>query len=265
MYQASVLLKWFFQNKPFEGLRISERLLLEEAYSPYHGEVTIAHIGLEDWRSISKKGIPYLDFFLLVCALVSNWSATWLSGAVGADISNFDELGKPNTIYSDYMKKKNILWKLSSEDPIIPVKNRFLELEEDMQEIMDGYLRIALRYYYFAIQAYYREPRRIDEILIDLAISAEALFSTGGRYAKNLRSRLSNFIANKETEEAEIAKNIGSFYRLRGAIVHGGRKKKVNFNDIRIAQSYIKKSIDKALSLKLYEKNDLLQLIELAS
>jgi hypothetical protein len=76
-------------------------------------------------------------------------------------------------------------------------------------------------YYYFALQAYFREPKRIDIMIIDLTISAEALFSTGRAFKRNLKHRLSNLIARDEAQKIEIAKNIGSFYEYSARAPEG--------------------------------------------
>ncbi len=100
-------------------------------------------------------------------------------------------------------------------------------------------------------------------MIIDLTISAEALFSTGIHFKKNLKHRLSTFIARDETETTEIAKKIGDLYDYRGAIVHGGTKKrKIALNEIMSVKNYVKRAIDKALSLKLYEKKGLINHID---
>jgi len=102
-------------------------------------------------------------------------------------------------------------------------------------------------------------------MIIDIAISAEALFTKEHKnITSNLKGRLSNFIAAKRLERTEIEKNVGDFCYLRGAIVHGGKRKitRDDFKNALIMRNYVKKAIDKALDLKLYQKKDLLQFIE---
>ena len=65
---------------------------------------------------------------------------------------------------------------------------------------------------------------------------------------------------------SEIAKNIGSFYSYRSAIVYGGTKKrKITLKDIASVKNYIWKAIDKALTQKLFKKNELIEYIEMVS
>jgi len=71
----------------------------------------------------------------------------------------------------------------------------------------------------------------------DLVIAAEALCTTEPPYKSNLKRGLSKFIADDELEREEIAERIGKFYRLRGAIAHGG-KKEIPLADVRIASGY---------------------------
>ena len=51
------------------------------------------------------------------------------------------------------------------------------------------------------------------------------------------------------------------FYSLRGAIVHGG-KKKIHFSDVKLPSIYIQKAINKALSLKTYSKKEFIQEVD---
>lgn len=98
-------------------------------------------------------------------------------------------------------------------------------------------------------------------MIIDLAITAEALFTNDNKnITRNLKSRLSSFTADNESEKDEIMKRIDEFYGLRSTIVHGN-KKNFSLSDANLtgmAKTYIRKAIDKALTLKLYSKDELL-------
>jgi len=64
----------------------------------------------------------------------------------------------------------------------------------------------------------------------------------------------------------EIVKNIGLFYSYKSAIVHVGTKKgKIALKDITSVKNYIRKAIDKALTQKLFKKNELIGYIEMVS
>ena len=143
--------------------------------------------------------------------------------------------------------------------PILTAKERFLELKKDRLTIMDGHLGIALRYYHFTLQA--EERKHFPETVINLAIAAEAMLSTGENFKSNLKRRISTFISENESERIEIAEKIGDFYDLRGAIVHGGHKK-IPLSVLRAANKYIRRAIDKALALRIYDKEELIKTIE---
>jgi len=242
-------------------LQVSKRLIIERAWETYSsGEFALAYVGWEDEPNFFMKAILYMDFFLLIHALICGTPVTHIRGPANP-ISKLSELGKRRFYFSKYEKITVPQEDLHSElsKPILSTKDRFLQLEKDTQRIIDGHVGLALRYYYFALQANNRG--RIEEVVIDLAIAAEALFSTRKNFTKNLKRRLSSFIADDESERGEIAKRIGDFYHLRGTIVHGG-KKRINLNDIGIVSIYVQKAIDKALSFRLYSKKEFIQEVD---
>lgn len=255
----------FFSSTAFERLKISNRLILEQLASPEGDYCVIAYVGVEDEPYHFRTAKSYLDLFILTCALTSDISATYRLG-VGMEISELSELGEHRITG---FEKANLLWDYMQHPMIkliLLVKGRYCELLEDRQQILDSYLGLALRYYYYAIQSYFRKPKRFDEMIIDLTIAAETLFSTGTYFKRNLKHRLSKFLARDEDQKIEIAKNIGNFYEYRSAIVHGiRRKKKITLNDIATVKNYIQNAIDKALSNRLFKKDDLIEYIELES
>lgn len=244
-------------------LQISERLILEKVrgiheYARNDVEAR-AYVAVEDEPYFFQKASSYLDFFILIHSLTNFSSASYSIGPA-IELSNLDELGKESV--SGY--EKVIVLNESMESPfckpILSAKERFLQLEEDQLKIMDGYLGLALRYYYYTARA--NNLQRIAEVIINLSISAEALFSTGRDFKTNLKCRLSSFIADSEPERDEISQRIGDFYDLRSGIVHGRIRKKKIPVEVIYPRTYIKKAIDKALNLKLYSKKELLKHIE---
>jgi len=264
------LIEWNLLPSVIGRLQVSERLVIEDAWNQQRDYLTngksksyvLAYVGVEDEPSFFNTAVSYIEFFLLICALTSDISGTYQLG-IGTQISDFSELGKRRIGFPSYEKVEVLSSPPELMEPILAAKSRFLQLEKDRQQIMDGYLGLALRYYYFALQSYYRN--RIDEMIIDLAITAEALFTKESKnITRNLKCRLSSFIADNELERGEIVKKIDEFYSLRSAIVHGN-KKSFSLSDVKLtgtAKTYIQKAIDKALTLKFYSKEELLQRID---
>jgi len=275
MHQLDFIINWNIAPL-FDRFRVSNRLLLEVLEpDPFPIEfldypearpdwITLAYVGMEDETNYHKKADSLIDLFLLTCALISDFTGTYRGGA-SIPIPNLEDLGNRRVLFKTGYKTLEFgatpLEKV--QKPITLVKNRFLQLESDIDKILTGYLGLALRYFSYAIQSYQRKPqRRIEETVFNLAISAETLFTTG-KPTKNLKERLPTFIADDKTKASAIAKQIGQFYNYRSDIVHGRtRKHKMPIEEINLVKTYIKTAIDKALSLKLYEKKDLLNLLK---
>lgn len=263
LHQVEFLIEGDLFHPPIDRLQVSERLIIESAWSDQQSTPTrqsklyaFAYVGWKDEPNFFREAIAYIDFFCIICALTTSMPVNrWMGAAI--PISKFDELGKNKVSFPDYAKPKALTEYMQSEfsKPILLVKERFLLLEKDRQRIMGDYLGLALSYYYYAVQAY--SESRFEEMVIDLAIAAEALFSTGKHYKSILKRRLSSFITDDDSKRDEIAKRIGDFYDLRCAIIHGG-KKKIPLSDVQIVSAYIQKAIDKALLLKLYTKEEML-------
>ncbi|MCS4538648.1 MAG: HEPN domain-containing protein [Thaumarchaeota archaeon] len=138
--------------------------------------------------------------------------------------------------------------------PIWEARDLFLKLESEKELIMQSSLGLALRYYAAALQA--DSERRLSDVVIDLTIAAEALFSTGSNFTRNLKDRLSKFIEEDKEARAEIGKTIGNFLRVRGLIAHGNMTK-IPLKDVRTFNLYIRRGVEKALTMKLYTKEQL--------
>lgn len=97
------------------------------------------------------------------------------------------------------------------------LKWTFPKLFNILQSGENAYLRLALSYYHRAVLS-----NKLEEILIDLMICAEALFSKGDEYGKTIASRLSSMVSK---DENEISKEVKELYGKRSAIVHGSYSK----------------------------------------
>jgi hypothetical protein len=239
-------------------VRVTENLLLKQAYREGdYSQVgfdtfTLAFVGVPDNSSSNPFLLArdYLEFFLLVYSFVSSQALNYLTG-LGTEISTLDDLGIHRVGFS------NVKELTALEEDNVPglsatfhsARKRYLELLEHKKFIMDGYLGIALRYYSYAIQAGARNHP--DEVVIDLCIGLEALFSIKPPFKKNLQRRISIFIKENESEQEKIFKDVGEFYRLRGDIVHGMRPNKFKVRSVIVNADYVRRGIDKALSLRL--------------
>jgi len=270
VHQVEFLLRGNLLPPLISKLQVSERLIIENVLGPIEFSIpresdsfAIAYVGLEDESHFFLDATTYIDFFLLIHALTHNIVVTHYKG-IAFEISTLNDLGKKKVSFRKFEKvnilKEDLQCELSKI--ILLTKERFLEFEKDTEKIMGEYLGLALRYHFFALQAYNR--RHFDEVVLNLVIAAEALFSTGKSHKYNLKRRFSNFIANDETEIYEIEKTISNFYDLRSAIVNGG-KKKITFNDVKIPSIYIQKAIEKSLSSRLYLKEELLKVTDIES
>ena len=263
--QVEFLIQGYLLPMTIGRLQVSPSFVIEEAVSKKDlgGFFALAFVGVKDEPNFFKRASSKMNLFLLLHALITGQATTYLRGAA-IPLSTLDDLGKNRVTFPGYEKVVLLDENMKSElsKPILLTKERFLQLENDMDRILDGHVGLALRYSYRAAQA--SGKRRVAEVVIDLAIAAEALLSRESPYTANLKRRLSIFIADNETERSEIFKKIGEFYRLRGLIVHGERinARKIPLVDVRAASEYIRKAIDKALSSKLYTKAELIQKVD---
>lgn len=127
---------------------------------------------------------------------------------------------------------------------------------------MESPLGLALTFYYFALRA---SKRRLEEAIINLVIASEAILCTHtAKISKDLSRRLSNLIAENETEKSEISREMSRLYELRCGIVHGGRKKP-SLKDTQILFNYVKRAIERTLSLRYLSKKELIAKLDEAN
>ena len=257
--QVEFLIQGYLLPITMGRLQVSPRFIIEDAIAKKdrEGFFALGFIGVEDEHNFFTKARSTMNLFLLLHALTTGQAVTHLMG-IATPLSTLADLGKNRVTFPSYEKviHRNEDMKSKLSKPILLTNERFLQLEADVDRVLDEHVGLALSYFYYAAQANRR--RRFAEVVINLTIAAEALFSKEPPYRGNLKRRLSCFIADSELERKKIAKEIGKFYRLRGAIVHGG-KKEIPLGDVRPAWEYIRKAIDKALSSKIYTKAELIQ------
>lgn len=199
--QVEFLIQGYLLPMTIGRLQSSPSFVIEDAIAKKdsRGFFALAYVGVEDELNFFRKARSKIDFFLLLHALITGQAATYLLGAA-IPLSTFDDLGKNRVTFPSYEKVIHLNEDMKSElsKPILLTKERFLQLEKHMYRILDGHVGLALRYYYRASQA--SGKRRVAEVVIDLAIAAEALFSSEPPYTANLKRRFSNFIADDELE-----------------------------------------------------------------
>jgi len=252
-HQVEFLIEGYLLPLTIEKLRICENLILEQVYSQEKPYVTVAYVGVS---SVGEKNyfpdaVAYMDFFLLIYTLLSGQKVSHTVG-VGTALDSMKSLGAKR--FSFHVDKVHVHGRIK-HDPltknILLVKKRFLQLLPDRQKIMDGHLGLALTFYYVAVHA-----RRLEEAVISLMIAAEALLCTETKdVRKNLSRRLSALI-ERDVKKSEVAKKMLELYELRSGIIHGGGKKP-SFNDTRILFDYVRRAIERGLSLRHLSKREL--------
>lgn len=246
----------FLLEQTFGGQLLSSQLGDQKSYAR-------AYIATDDDPNPFPRlsfAVGYLEFFLLIHALTTGEPVTHRIG-VSSVIPSLDFLGRKYFTFPAFEKIRpedsNMRNDLNSvlSKPFLATKSKFLELIENRQRIMEGYLGLCLRYYYFATQAF--QNGRYEMVVLNLATVAEALVSTGNFYGSNLERRIPRLIAEDLKERKRIAEILGKFYRLRSLIVHGERVK-ISRNDFREARIYVKTAVEKAMSLGYFSKHELI-------
>lgn len=265
LHQVEFLLEGHLLPITIGELRVSENLFIERVL-PKHLEYgqrdyAIAYVGVDAQKEADffRIAIDYLDFFLLIHSLMSGQSVTSTIGA-GTTLEDLSSLGAKRITFANY-ERIHMLGEPHDDflKPILEIKKHFLQLLPDRQKIMESHLGLAMIYWYFAVLA---SRRRLEEAVINLMIASEALLITKNeRIRSSLSRRLSSLIGKNEMEIKMIAEEMRRLYDLRSAIVHG-RREKPKFGDVRALFSYVQRAIDRALSLRDFTKERLVEKID---
>lgn len=270
IHQVEFLIEGFLLPPTIGRLQISENLVLEQVYRKGSETIlahesrfyTIAYVGVRTPKKANPFRIAgdYLDFFLLIYSLTSGQPLTALTG-IGTTLDDMGSLGNRRIGFPSF-ERIEVLGEHKDDPlrkPIEEAKKRFLTLLPDIKRIMGSPLGLALTYYYFAVLA---SKRRLEECVIHLFIAAEALLSTDPtKIRKNLSERLSTLIAGNISEGREISRKILKLYELRCGIVHGGGKKP-SLSDVRVLFDYVRKAIERGISLRHLSKEELVAKLE---
>jgi len=266
LHQVEFLIEGNLLPPTIGKLCVSEKLILEKVWrggyesrlSHEPDDYAIAYVGVDTQEESNyfPAARDYLDFFILIYSLVSGQPVTSMMG-IGTTLDDMTSLGTKRVGWPSF-EKIHVLNEREDSlfcKPILDTKKQFLLLLPDRQKIMESTLGLALIFYYLAVLA---SRRRLEEAVINLMIAAEALLITKTECIRgNLSKRLSTLIAENETEKAEISKKMRELYDLRSDIVHG-RGKKPSLNDARILFNYVRRAVERGLSLKNFSKEDLI-------
>jgi hypothetical protein len=256
--QVEFLVEGYLLPPTIEKLRISRNLILEQVRSEEKpdADVTVAYVGVSSLgeKNYFPDAMAYMDFFLLIYTLMSGQKVTSKIG-VGFALDNIKSLGRNRVSF--HVEKVHVLGKHKHKDDplaknILAVRKRFVQLLPDRQKIMNGHLELALTFYYVAVHA-----RRWEEAVISLMIAAEALLCTETKFIrKNLSRRLPVLIEKDDTKKNEVAQKMLELYELRSCIIHGAGRKP-SFNDTRVLFDYVRRAIERGLSLRRLSKKEL--------
>ena len=265
LHQVEFLIEGYLLPPTIGRLRVSEKLILETVWrkgresrlSHEPADYAIAYVGVATPKEANYFPIAqdYLDFFLLIYSLVAGQPVTTTMG-IGTTLKDLSSLGAKRIGFPSF-GKIIVLGEHTNKflsKPILDAKERFLQLLPDIQRIMEGPLGLALIYYYLAVRA---SRRRLDEAVIHLMIAGEALLCIETtKIRMNLSRRLSTLIAENKAEKAEISKKMRKLYELRCVIVHSGGKKP-SLTDVKILFNYVRRAIERGLSLRHLSKKEL--------
>jgi len=259
LHQIEFLIEGYLLPSTIGRLKISETLIFEQVWGNGRENpmAALAYVGVD--TPVEANPFPiardYLDFFLLIYCLESGQAVTETMG-IGTDLDEIASLGTKRAGFSSF-GRINVLGEYRDgplSKPILEAKEHFLLLLPNKQEIMESPLGLSLTYYYYAVRA---SKRTLEEAVIHLMIAAEALLITRNEKIQcNLSRRLSALIAENEVERAEISKKMLELYGLRSAIVHGGGKKP-SLSDVLVLFDYVRRAIEKGISLRHLSKNEL--------
>ena len=264
MYQVEFLIEGNLMPATLGQLRIGDRLLLQNAMSRgghfgprgEYKQHALGFVAVPTEGNFFKEAAELLDLFLLIYALRSGQPAVHFMG-IGTDLIDVVSLGGHRSTWPEieevHALHPDVNHHLSK--PIVSAKELFLKLEREKETILGGYLGLALRFYYCALQAF--ERGRLDETVIDLAVAGEAIVSTGGNFTQNFKTRLSKLIEENPSGRKETAKKLYELYHLRGSIVHGGGGQPL-VSDVGIYADYMRRAIEYCLAHGFFAKEDLL-------
>jgi len=266
LHQVEFLIEGYLLPPTIGRLGVSEELILESVWragsesrlSHEPSDYAIAYVGVvaPEESNYFRSASDYLDFFLLIYSLVSDQSVTSMMG-IGTTLDGMTFLGTRRVGWSGF-EKIHVLNEREDDlfcKPILDTKNLFLQLLPDRQRIMESPLGLALTFYYFAVLA---SRRRLEDAVINLMIAGEALLIAKEKQKKkNLSKRLSTLIGEDEKEKAEILEKMLKLYKLRSDIVHG-EGVKPSFDDVKILFNYVKRAVERGLSLRHLSKKELL-------
>jgi len=269
LMQWEFLIQGNFLSSTIESFWFSDRLFIEKVIDPRAFDVTrygqyqdsvFAYLGSEQKNGDYIECLSYMDFLLLLYAVVTNNPCSRISG-VGINLEKYADLGKRRVSFPSFEKLtvlgapfKQDLEKLSS------FKSFFNELVRDRAMILNGFHGIALQSYYDALKA--SEQNRFDHSIIHLFVAAESLLVTNSNKIRNqLANRVASLLSNSDKEKEKIGHEIKKLYGTRSGIVHGGGKKATAI-EARALFQFTQKAILGSLKLRHLTKIEFVETLD---
>lgn len=249
--------------------RVSDRLIFKEAshidprFTPEgkSANYALGFVGMEENRF--KEALRYIGFFLLLYCLQTGDPIIQYH-RVAVPIESLEALGSIDTIglYERVNPRPPMRPLIANIKPLEKVKQRFCELESDVDLIMQSHIGLALNYYYFACEPFNRG--RFDHAIIHLAIAVEALVTTESHNVTDAISRrLARLVTTKKLENENMVKDLKKFYQLRSDIVHG-RRRHAKKSEVRQAASYVNQAIERSFPFRALDKKEFVHRLDLA-
>jgi hypothetical protein len=117
------------------------------------------------------------------------------------------------------------VWTESLKDQYSTIYGQLVQLEKEGYTRAPGNLDIALR-------VFDRFPSGQDSQLLDAITTLEALFGTDSELSFRLAFRVAALLAANDTERGEMLDLMKGFYDTRSKIVHGGKLRPKNRDDL---------------------------------
>ena len=196
---------------------------------------------------------------LQIYSLVKNVYAEVLPSWVTSRVSSEQPFGHPKYSpefrlvpkYSDEQRMKNAPFLEKTIVKYKSVKNVF----QDKNMV---FLRNALDYYHRSLG-----DLRLEEKLIDLMVSLESLFSREGQELRlRISLRASSLLSvGKESERANIFRNIYRLYDKRSKVIHGMELVDLGIFEISLLQDYVREAIKRLIHTGML-KRTILKLLD---
>ena len=220
---------------------------------------TLARVKVEATRfaDVLELGKRRLQDFLGLYTL-DGWTSPRIVGEAGfASLTPEVHIAaKP----AQRFRPRGLVWSESFKEDLISANERLQDI--DFSSSNYAYIRTALDYLLYS-----GEASRIEEKLIDLVISLEVLFSSGGS-SYGTAHRVASLIGTDDNQRTRVFNDIRKTYNERSQLLHGSYSKPPNSETdehVQNAGKYVKESVKKFLELaSRYSREDINRKLDLA-